>query len=257
METDVQAIVEAKRRMLTKRQDRTPFSAVAALAAMQQRPRPVLNIVTGGASVTLIGHITLEEIYDPVAAALRYVRSGLDAVALFTDRTIYSRGTDDLLMVSRAVHRTPVISMNFILDSYQVLEARASGVSAVVIQSDLLPEDTLRETVSVAQRSKMSTIVQVTSEAALDRVLDLSPHALSVGHGLYFDRERDLPLVQAISRARPNHLRVMPRGCLRNRDDLVSVINAGVDGVIVDETLIATPRQMLEIRQLIGMPTPE
>jgi hypothetical protein len=127
-------IVAAKQERLRERQIKTPTAAVLALAEMQTLPRPILNIVTAGESVTVIGQITYAEVYDPVGTALRYARAGVDAVTFFTDQQIYVNGLEDLLLVSRGVSR-PVICQDFILNEYHVMEARAAGAAGLVLDS--------------------------------------------------------------------------------------------------------------------------
>jgi indole-3-glycerol phosphate synthase len=134
--TNLEAILAAKRQFLMERRAKTPIAAVSALADMQRRPQPILNTVTNGSQVTLIGQITHSDTYDPVAATLRYIREGVDAVSLFTDQIVYRRGLDDLLLVSRGVN-IPVISQDYILDEYHVVEARAAGASALVLSQVL------------------------------------------------------------------------------------------------------------------------
>ncbi|NDJ61758.1 MAG: hypothetical protein GYB67_11575, partial [Chloroflexi bacterium] len=89
-------IIAAKRQALAVRKAKTPIEAIRALASMQKRPPPVLSTVTNEGEITLIGHLryrpptdTLAAPYDPVSRALRFIRQGADAVALFTDFTIY------------------------------------------------------------------------------------------------------------------------------------------------------------------------
>ena len=145
-------ILATKRRDFVKRQDSTPTEAIMALAAMQQRPIPILNTVRDHNSSLLLGQISLEETYDPVLAALRFARASFDGVSFFTDHTIYNQDLDDLLMVVRGLRKTPVIYQNFIFDEYGVVAARAAGASAVVLYASVLAPDDLRKVVSAAQR---------------------------------------------------------------------------------------------------------
>ena len=119
LSNDLNTILAAKRQYLAERRAKTPIQAVIALADMQRRPQPVLNTVTNGSQIALIGQITRAETYDPVAVTLSYINRGVDGVSLYTDQSVYSRGLDDLLLVSRGVN-IPVISQDYILDEYHV-----------------------------------------------------------------------------------------------------------------------------------------
>ena len=251
IEIDVPTIVNAKQRHLDLRQEKTPSEAVIALADMQQRPKPVLNIVTGGNHVTLIGQIRYTEMYDPVAAALRYVRNGVDSVSLFTDKNIYTKGMDDMLLVSRGVQRTPVICQDYILTEYHVAEARAAGASAIMLYSAILDYVQLRRLVSITQRWRMTAIVQVSTEDDLAVAAELSPHVIAIGDDLFFNRQRDLPLFELLHKHLPFNTRVMPVGCLKTLEDVSAVVEHGTDAVIVDGDIIKQPQEYEQLRLLL------
>lgn len=250
---DLTTILEAKKRFLQKRQEKIPNVAVLALAEMQARPAPVLNMVTAGEYVTLIGQISLEETYDPVSAGLRCIRDGADAVSFLTDRRIYSKGMEDLLLVARGIGNSPVICQDYILDEYHVTEARAAGASAVVAYSAILEPQALRNIVSLAHRWKMTSIVQVSNEKEMSYAASLSPHVIGIGDGFtqYFNRERDLPMIRRLAPMMPFHARMMPLGCLRDIADVADVVKLGVDAIIVEESLITTQDTYEQLRTLL------
>ncbi|MFW5748353.1 MAG: hypothetical protein ACOCYT_01935 [Chloroflexota bacterium] len=250
IEEDLQTIIEAKHSLLNRRRKKTPMPAITALADMQKRPHPILNEVTDQGTL-LIGHIRLQETYDPVAAALRFVRTGLDAVALFTDNTIYSKGMEDLLMVARGVPDTPVISQNYILNAYHVLEARASGASGLILYSALLDPATLREVASLSTRLKMSAILQVNSRETVELAHLLSPHAVSIGFDANFDQERDLPLLKSLRPYLPYNMRVMPHGVVTAIDDLRKLLSMGMDAIALGESLVATPQARQQLAAVV------
>ena len=252
-QTDLQTIIAAKRQLLQQRQERVPMPAVLALAEMQVHPRPLLNIVTDGSEVILIGQILLAETYDPVAAALAHVRDGVNAVSLFTDDRVYSKGMEDLLLVARGLRSTAVINQNYTLNEYHVTETRAAGASAIVAYSAALKRDDLRKIVSLAHRWKMTTIVQVSDEEEMAYAASLSPHVIGVGNGtaLFFDPTHDIALLKQLMPMKPFYSRMMPLGCLRHLEDVAAVVDLGVDAVICDTTLIAPRDTSEQLRALL------
>lgn len=250
---NLETVIATQRTYLQKRQEKTPNAAVVALAEMQARPQPVLNVVTGGAHVTLIGQIVLQDTYDPVSEALRYVRDGADAVSLFTDQRVYSKGMEDLLLVARGIRSTPVICQNYILNEYHVTEVRAAGASAVVVYSSILDRPDLRKIISLAHRWKMTTIVQVSTEEEMTYAASLSPHVIGFGDATTpaFDPQHDIALIQRLKPLLPFYCRMMPLGCIQDMDDVASVIGHGVDAIIADQTLIAPRASYERLRALL------
>ncbi len=241
--TDLETILAAKRSHLNERKSRTPIDAIRALASMQKRPRSILNTVTDGSYVSIIGQIRhllsdtghLADNYDPVSLALRYMREGLDAVAVFTDDTLYQQGLDDLALVARAVN-LPVISQDYVLDEYHVVESRAAGASALILSASVLDEKTLRNLVSATQRNRMTAIVQVTNEDHLDYALTLSPHAVA----LCSPDERtvmDVRLFENMRKRIPSHVRTLSTYVLHTPEDVDAVLSMNVDALVVDEAL--------------------
>mgnify|MGYP005840702949 CR=1 FL=1 len=253
-------IIATKRYALKERREKTPLEAVRALASMQSRPSPILSTVPDpNEPVIIIGQIkhTLSEqgqiIYDPVGMALRYAYRGVDAISLFTDEIIYENGLDDLMLVSSAVH-VPVISQDYVLDEYEVIEARAAGVSALVLSAAVLDRSTLRTLISDTQRNRMTAIVQVHNREQLDYALSLSPHVIGLSSDNPFTPEIELDL-EATRRLRdviPGHIRVMVMEKLRTLDQVDVVASLGVDAMVVDEKLLDIAQHANDLRARIS-----
>lgn len=245
---DTDAIITAKRERLLERQNKTPSAAVIALAEMQQRPRPILNIVTGGQSITVIGQIRYAEIYDPVGAALRQARAGIDAVAFLTDQQVYTQGLEDMLLVSRAI-KYPILSQDYILDSYHVAEARASGASALTLYASILDEVTLRRTVSLTQRWRMTAIVQVENREQLVYTRELSPHVIAVGSVHDSNIRHNFDLLAQLRPTIPYNFHCMLLNSLSTLDEAAEALSLGVDAMIVEEALLTNPMFKERIRE--------
>lgn len=249
---ETSAIIAAKRGRLAQRQGKIPFSAVVALATMQKHANPILNFVTTRDEIALIGQIRHAEIYDPVAAALRYMRYGVSGISLFTDETIYSKGMDDLTLVARGISK-PLIAQDYILNEYHVAEARAAGASALVLYSSILDKADLRRVVSITQRWRMTSIVQVATEAELEYAAQLSPHVIAIGRSQVFDPAYDLDLLRRLRPLVPYNSRVMSLGCLQTLDDVEQALNFDAAAVIVDEALLKQPATRAQLMEHLGI----
>lgn len=252
---ETEDIITTKRQQLQLRQGKTPTAAVIALAEMQRRPFPILNYVTGGEMVTLIGQVAYAETYDPVGASLKLVRAGVDAIAFFTDKQVYGKGLDDLLLVSRGVKR-PVISLDYALNEYHVTEFRAAGAAALTLYASVLDNVALRKAVSVTQRWRMAAIVQVANREQLSFAESLSPHVISVGDPQKTDADHDLALLGELRPFIPRFTQVMPLHSLSTLSQVRQALEIGVDALIVAESLINTPEHAAELTALVKPPYP-
>ncbi len=247
-------ILASRRQFLQERKKRIPIEAVLAMAQMQSRPRPILNMMQEEGVVTLIAQITRTPVYDPVTAALTCVQEGAQAIAFFTDHALYHGDYEDMLMVARGVRNTPVICENYMPDEYSVLTARAADASALVLHSSVLEEKALRQTVVATQKNKMTAIVQISHMGQLGLVQSLSPHAIAFGDDGTGTLEESLKHLAACRDTFPAYTRVMLMHCLETVEEVEAALEARVHAVIVSETLMRQDKRISKIRRLVNHP---
>lgn len=236
---DLQKILSVKQLLLENRQQRTPQLALIALSDMRARPLPSLNMVYDDTPVLTIGYIPLAQTYDPVLQALRLAREGVNAVGLFTDSRVYSKGQDDLLMVALGAKNTPVITFDYPLNEYHVIEMRAAGASAVMLYAALVSETALKRMVSMALRVRMTTIIHAETPDQFDMAVKMGPHAVSIGVGDYFQpTDENMALLTHARANKPYNMRLMFRPCVQSITQLDIVIGHGAEAVVLDEALV-------------------
>jgi indole-3-glycerol phosphate synthase len=188
-----------------------------------------------------------------VAMAVRYAREGVDGIALFTDETVYSGGLDDLMFVSRAV-RVPVVSQDYILEEYQVVEARAAGASAVVLSASVLDSATLRAMVSATQRNRMTAIVEVTNREQLEQVTTFSPQVVALNSTDPETHEVNVELMCSLRPLIPHQTSVMISCGLTTLEEVAAVVKVGVHAVLISEHLLSRTDTMLRLKTLLKHP---
>jgi indole-3-glycerol phosphate synthase len=240
-----------KRVQLEQRKTRTPMAAIIALAEMQERPLPILNMVTERHEICILGSISRTEIYDPVGSALKYQRLGADGLTLYTDDDLDADGLEDLLLVKRAV-KIPVISYDYILDGYHVAEARAAGASALTAYASLLDDLSVRRIVSLIQRWRMTAILQIDREAHIQHLRTTSPHVTAVGTPDIEDAAHDLQLLLQLRPSIPYNIHCMPLHPLTTLDQVMQALELGVDAFTCAPSLLKDVSIMEQIRSAIS-----
>lgn len=244
-------ILATKRQHIKERQRHTPTEAVLSLAQMQKRPRTLLNYSTDGDKIYLIAQVTRTEVYDPVTSALHCIAHGADAVSFFTDHSIYHEDLDDMLMVARGSKKVPIIYQNYVLDEYGVMAARAADASGLVLFASLLPEDMLRRVVTMTQRWKMFTLIQLNDAEELKIAKMLSPHVLCFGDNLSSNIEATVADLTAIRDDLPFHSKIMLMHTLQSVAEAEVALKANVDGLIVSEDVVRHEKKARTLRQLM------
>lgn len=246
-------IIATRKQYLLERKHVTPMDAIMALAAMQNRPPYILNTMSDRTKVTVIGQVRLRETYDPVLTSLRLVRDGADAISYFTDHTIYSKDLDDMLIITKGIRKYPLIFHNYVFDEYGVIAARASGAAALVGYASVLNKPTLRRVISMTQRYKMTTILQINSIAHLEYMHELSPHVVSVGDPESENLDKAIEMYKVFKPHIPPYCRTMLSNTLYTVEEVELAVKSGVDAVLVGEEVYATPAKIEKMRELVNL----
>jgi indole-3-glycerol phosphate synthase len=121
----------------------------------------------------------LAEIVDPAALARRYAAGGAAAISVLTEQRRFGGSLTDLRAVRAAVD-TPLLRKDFLVEPYQVLEARAAGADLVLLIVAALDDDTLRRLHDLAGELGMATLVEVHDEAETARAVELGAELVGV-----------------------------------------------------------------------------
>jgi indole-3-glycerol phosphate synthase len=121
----------------------------------------------------------LAEIADPAALARQYAAGGAAAISVLTEERRFGGHLDDLRAVRAAVD-LPVLRKDFIVDPYQVLEARVAGADLVLLIVAALDDETLRRLHDQARELGMAVLVEVHDEPETARAVDLGAELVGV-----------------------------------------------------------------------------
>jgi indole-3-glycerol phosphate synthase len=186
---------------------------------------------------------------DPIAQASIYATAGAAAVSVLTDARYFHGSLDDLVQVRAAVP-VPVLRKEFIVDEYQLWEAREAGADAVLLIVAALEDAALRDLLAAAKGAGLATLVEVHTVAELDRALRLNPPVIGVNN-------RDLqtlttslaPSLALLPQIPPGPIAVSESG-LRTGADVAQVVAAGAHAVLVGETLLRAADVAATVREL-------
>lgn len=123
------------------------------------------------------GH--LAEITDPAALARAYAAGGAAAISVLTEQRRFGGSLDDLRAVRAAVD-VPILRKDFIVDSYQLVEARAAGADLALLIVAALPGDRLRRLHDEAHELGLTVLVEVHDEAETERAVELGAELIGV-----------------------------------------------------------------------------
>jgi len=178
--------------------------------------------------------------FDPAAIARIYKAHGAAAISVLTDRPYFQGTLADLTAVHDAV-RIPVIRKEFILDHYQLLEARAAGADAVLLIAACLEGDRLATLQRAATEIGLHTLIEVHDAEELPRALDAGGKVIGINNrNLRTFTTRIEHTFDLLPRIPPDRLVVSESG-IKTAADLARLHAAGVKAVLVGESLLRAP----------------
>ncbi|MCS6848093.1 MAG: indole-3-glycerol phosphate synthase TrpC [Anaerolineae bacterium] len=189
----LETILDHKRNdELPQRKRRTPLSEVRRLAETAGAPARDFATALRRADglVALIAEIKraspskgelAQGEFQPAALARTYVANGASAISVLTDERFF-KGSLDHLRQARAVVDVPLLRKDFILDPYQLYEARAAGADAVLLIVAALDDGELRDLFALACELGMTPLVEVHDERETDRALAIGARVIGVNN---------------------------------------------------------------------------
>ncbi len=170
MAITLSTIIDFKRSEVAKLQQLKSLDEVRSEAESQDRPRNFFGAVVNGhtrGSTSVIAEVkrkspsagVLCENFNPVDIALAYEKHGAAAISCLTDSEFFGGSLEYISQIKEAV-ALPVLRKDFIVDEYQIWEARAAGADAVLLISEVLSEGELVDFMILAQKLGMTTLVE-------------------------------------------------------------------------------------------------
>jgi indole-3-glycerol phosphate synthase len=194
----------------------------------------------------------LREDYRPAVIAKGYEGVGAAAISVLTDEEFFKGSLDDLELVSKTV-AIPVLRKDFILDPFQILEARAAGADAVLLIVAAHKDSDLQSLASAARSLNLDILCEVHTREEMDRAINLGCDLIGVN-------SRDLTTMQVNPMVHVDMARWLPASVLRVAEsgirtpaDIERLLEVGYDAFLVGEALMRQPDPAAALALLMGV----
>jgi indole-3-glycerol phosphate synthase len=189
--------------------------------------------------------------FDPVAIAAIYESHGATCLSVLTDEP-YFQGRLEYLVAIRAAVGLPVLRKDFILDTYQLVEARVAGADAVLLIAECLDDCNLRKLFNEACELGMTPLVELYEPENLPRVLEAGATLVGVNNRNLHTFEVDLDHTLRLRKQIPDDCVLVGESGIRTHDDVLRLESAGVDAILVGESLTREPDIGAAVGRLLG-----
>ena len=259
MSTVLDEIVAAKREAVGGAKSQVPESVLRKQLPGAPTVRDFLAALTCRGPLGLIAEVkkaspsrgVIRADFRPVEIAEIYQRHGAACVSVLTEERYFQGSLDDLRRVREAV-ALPVLRKDFIVDPYQVIEARLAGADAVLLIAECLDDDLLKLLHDTIVELGMTPLVELFEPANLPRVLDCGAKLVGINNRDLRTFTTDLNHTLSLCRQIPDDRVVVGESGIRNRADVERLESAGVGAMLVGETLMAAADIGAAVDELLG-----
>ena len=253
-------IIRHKAREVAERAERTPLRVLGERAQAQAPPRgfaAALRSRIAAGEPAVIAELkkaspskgVLREDFDPDRIAHDYADGGAAALSVLTDETFF-QGADRHLEQARSTSGLPVLRKDFVIDAWQVYEARALGADCILLIVAALGDAQLNELAGLAAHLGMDVLVEVHDAAELDRAAHLESLLLGINNRDLRTFETTLDTTLDLLDRIPAGRTVITESGIHTRDDVARMRAAGVHGFLVGEALMRAERPGARLREL-------
>ncbi|MDC1144438.1 indole-3-glycerol phosphate synthase TrpC [Porticoccaceae bacterium] len=193
----------------------------------------------------------IREDFDPAAIAKSYAKGGAACLSVLTDVDFF-QGADRYLTMARAACDLPVIRKDFIVDPYQIYEARAMGADCILLIVSALNEEQLYQLHEVAITMGMDVLIEVHDVAELNTALKLDNPMVGINnrnlHSFDVSLDNTFQLLEHI----PKGKIVITESGIHHRDDVVAMRENNVNAFLVGEAFMRSDEPGERLRELFG-----
>ena len=194
--------------------------------------------------------VMLEDL-NPTGLASLYEQCGAAAISVLTDEKYFKGSLDDFAQVRRSV-QVPCIRKEFMIDEYQIYEARMAQADAILLIVRILSDAQLREYSELAESLEMDVLVETHDEEEIRRALDTGARIVGVNN-------RDLQTFEVNYQRTLDLKKFMPGGTvlvsesgIHTREQVRLLDNGGVDAILVGEAFVTSGNISEKVHELLG-----
>ncbi|MHB9029445.1 MAG: indole-3-glycerol phosphate synthase TrpC [Candidatus Latescibacterota bacterium] len=187
--------------------------------------------------------VTVEEV------ARIYEENGAACISVLTDEK-YFRGGLDRLGMARSACGLPLLRKDFIIDPYQIFEARVAGADAVLLIAACLDDHRLNEFMAIASLLNMDYLLEVHDAEEMGRAAALSAHIIGINNRDLATFKTELETTGRLARYAPRGTIVVSESGINSADDVRKVRRMGATAVLVGEALMRERDMGAKVREL-------
>ena len=257
--TILDKIITNTKNEVQQRKARLPYLELRHLAESSPNTRPSFFEALKTNTINIIAEVKkaspsrglICEDFDPVKIATEYERGGAAAISVLTDERFFQGHLNFLDSIAEHV-QIPLLRKDFIIDVYQIYEAKLHDASAILLLANSLEQTQLQEFLDLAHALGLDALVEVHSFAELEHVLPVSPRIVGVNNRdlttFHVDVSTSLDVIKHI----PKEVVKVSESGIFSTSDIQPLLSAGYNAFLIGESLMKQQHRVQALEQLRG-----
>lgn len=252
-------IVEYKKEFVKERMRSVPLSQVRKTAENAPQTHDFRCAIEKKGAINLIAEIKraspsagmIREDFDHIEIARQYESNNAAAISILTDEKFF-QGSDSILEDVRRVTDLPILRKEFIIDEYQIYEARAIGADAVLLIASVLERSQLGDFIALGKDLGLVCLTEVHTEKELEKACMSRAEIIGINNRDLDTFTTDIATTKNLMNYIPDEKIIVSESGIKTPDDVKFLNDLGVDAVLVGETLMRRENPGEAIRDLLS-----
>jgi len=252
-------IVDNKLREVAQRRKEVSLVALKSRIATLAPTKDFKKVISSSRRINIIAEIKksspsaglIREDFDPAKLATTYENNGASAISVLIDKKFFS-GSPKNLTKARIISSLPILAKEFILDEYQIYEARVLGADAILLIARILDREDLRKYLDSASRLGLACLVEIHEEKEWEKIEDLPVDIVGINNRNLANFKVDLKMSFNLVKRIPSDKIVVSESGINSRENIDRLREAGVRAFLIGETLLKSKDVGEKLRELLG-----
>jgi indole-3-glycerol phosphate synthase len=180
----------------------------------------------------------------------QFEKGGASAVSVLTEESYFKSNIDNLKLACR-ISKLPLMRKDFVLDPYQIYEARAYGASAVLLMADIYPN--LSEGIELCHYLDMNALVECKNIEEIERAIKAGARIIGINNRNFQDFTVDLKRTEKLTKYVPSNITLVSESGVKTTEDIKFLSKMGIDALLVGTSVMSTGNIEEKVKELVSV----